>query len=648
MPPLLFFFDKRFQTSLVGFTLAIVMPVLWKSLLSSKRHGITSSPTPVGSPVRSPSAVPVLNENLDEFPEYDFVILGGGTAGCVLASRLSEDPTKRVLVLEAGGSGVAQLYSRIPVAFGKLFSTAADWTYFTTPQGNAEQRELFWPRGKLLGGCSSINANMFHYGNPTDFDEWSRISGSDEWSWKKFQKYFIKFETYTPRAEFPVKLDERGRSGPVQTGSFSHLSNWAQKFMQTCLSVGIQPRNDFNTSEGTLGVGKVLAYITSSGVRSSAESAYLTPAVLARPNLVVLTQAHITRILLAHDTVTGEKRAVGVEFASGKKKQRYRVRAKSEVIVSCGAVNTPHILQLSGIGPGKKLESYGIPVLHDLPGVGMHLMDHAAINIRFRVDEKESFNAVTLKGLQQIYAVPSIVQWLLNGTGPLLCNFGETVAFVRSDDKALFSDSEPEFQDETHDATSGARSPDLELFATPLGWWNHGLGNTLPVPRPKALCSVTAVLLRPTSTGEVTLKSSDPFDAPVVNPNYLASGNDFAVLRRGIRLLLRIAQAPPLNVLIDRTETNTMLDQKLHEATDAELDMVIRQRAETLYHPTSTARMAPLEDGGVVDAQLRVYGIKGLRVVDASVFPTINSGHTTAPVLALAEKAADLIRGIKA
>ncbi|KAH7100226.1 alcohol oxidase [Auriculariales sp. MPI-PUGE-AT-0066] len=613
------------------------MPVLWKRLMSPKRRGITSSPTPTAKPVRNSSAVPALNENLDEFPEYDYVVLGGGTAGCVLAARLSEDPTKRVLLLEAGGSGVAKLYSRIPAASSKLFTTPAVWSIWTAPQANVERRELFWPRGKLLGGCSSINANMFHYGNPTDFDEWSRISGSDEWSWQKFQKYFIKFETYTSRAEFP--------SGPVQTGSFSHLSNWAQKFMQTCLSVGIQPRNDFNTSEGTLGVGKVLAYITSSGVRSSAESAYLTPAVLARPNLVVLTQAHITRILLAHDTVTGEKRAVGVEFASGKKKQRYRVRAKSEVIVSCGAVHTPHILQLSGIGPGKELESHGIPVLHDLPGVGKHLMDHTEINIRFRVADKESVNELALKGWQQIYAVPSMVQWLMHGTGPLLCNFGETVAFVRSDDKVLFP--EPEFQDKTLDTTSGSGSPDLELFATPLGWWNHGLGSDWPVPRPKALCSVTAVLLRPTSTGEVTLKSSDPFDAPVVDPNYLASEHDFAVLRRGIRLLLRITQASPLNSLIDRTETSTALDQKLHEATDAELNTVIKQRLETLYHPTCTARMAPFEDGGVVDPQLRVYGIQGLRIVDASVFPTINSGHTTAPVLALAEKAADLIRGIK-
>ncbi|KAH7108489.1 alcohol oxidase [Auriculariales sp. MPI-PUGE-AT-0066] len=631
---------------------------MFKRLSGPKRRGLVSDPAEVARAFTEEPCLPAFNEWLDECPEYDIVILGGGvydsnhqphvgqlsltsrnpgTAGCVLASRLSEDPDCRVLLLEAGESGSSRLYSRIPLASSKLFQGDASWAVKTEPQDFAEERQLYWPRAKMLGGCSSINGLMFHNGSPSDFDEWALIAGDPEWRWEHFQFYFKKFENFTQHKGYFAKQMARGRGGPMQTGFVGFHSNFAKLFIKSCVKHGVQRRHDFNTSESTLGTGRLMTFIDSGGKRSSTESAYLTSDVLARPNLVVLTGAHITRVLLAKSLMGGEKRAEGVEFAAGENRQRYRVRARREVVLSCGAVHTPQVLMLSGIGPAEHLRDIGIPCLHDLP-VGQNLMDHVSgikVNLRYRVTSNESLNSITHSGWKQIYALPSFAQWALFGTGKFLCTIADSVAFVRSTDRRLFP--EHLFPDEVGDATTGENAPDIELFASPIAWWNHGLPTEQELPdSTHNLCSISSVLLRPTSLGDVTLRSADPFDQPIINPNYLSTQHDVAVLRRSVRLLLTLSQSQPLASVISRTETSPALDQSLHELSDPELDAVIRRRVETLYHPTSTARMASLSDGGVCDGHLRVHGIENLRIVDASAFPMTTSGHTAAPVIALA------------
>ncbi|EJD45817.1 alcohol oxidase [Auricularia subglabra TFB-10046 SS5] len=618
--------------------MAIVLPYFLKTRKARKsKGGITTDADEVATKVSATAAATAFNESLVAYPEYDFVIVGGGTAGCALAARLSEDPAVRVLVLEAGTSGTAQLYSRMPISFSRLFKTRYDWGLDTEPQANLAQRKLVYPRGKLLGGCSSINAMMFHYGSPSDFDEWARISGDDQWSWANLHKYFMKFESFNEHPDFPLDATQRGFSGPVRTGFNGH-SGWCKQFVQACLTLGIPERSDFNTSKGTIGAGRVLTYIDQHGRRSSTETAYLTPQVLARPNLKVLLGAHVTRILLAQDHGTGTKRAVGVEFAMEKRGPRYRVRARREVALTAGAVHTPHILMLSGIGPADHLKTHGIPVMHDLSGVGQNLLDHPVVNLWFRAPLKESLMAVGSK-VPTPKALAALLQWQVLGTGPMGSNLVESVAFVRSTERKLFPATD--FPEELQDSTSAENAPDIEFLASPLAWKNHGLDPLAPGP----MCSFGAVLLRPTSKGAVTLQSSDPFAAPRVDPNFLATPHDRVVLLRAIRLLLRIAKTQPITKLIVRGETvldGSLLDK---DPTDEQLDAIISQRVQTLYHPTSSARMASLDQGGVVDTNLNVHGIGGLRIADASVFPAINSGHTAAPVIAIAEKVADLIKG---
>ncbi|KZV93791.1 alcohol oxidase [Exidia glandulosa HHB12029] len=661
MPPATRLDNRHIALGAATVALAVVLPYFLRrrtKLKQSPRAGITADPETVAGRVSGSSTttgIPSFNESLLGYPEYDFVIVGGGTAGCVLAARLTENPSVTVLVLEAGTSGVAQLYSRIPFTFGKLFGTKHDWSIYTQPQPNVDERTLFWPRAKLLGGCSSINALMFHYGNPSDFDEWARISGSEEWSWANLKPYFLKFEKFHESPEFPaVDVSQRGRSGPVQTGYFGNNSDWGKKFVQACLTLGIPGKADFNTDKGTIGTGKVskpahifplhilkLHAIDHRGQRSSTESAYFTPEVLARPNLHVLTGAHVTKILLAQDHTTGGKRAIGIELASARDGPRYRVRARREVILAAGAVHTPHILMLSGIGPAEHLKAHGVPVLHELPGVGQNLYDHPVVNTHFRADAKTSLagldgpgNKPTLAGLKEL------LRWTLFGTGPLRCNVAESVAFVRSTDPKLFPPGE--FSADIEDSTSAEDSPDIELYASPVAFFNH---NMSPGPVGPA-CSFGSILLRPTSTGTVTLQSSDPFTNPIVDPNYLATEHDLAVMKRAVALTFKISHTAPMSALVAKKANSVLptLDEGLDASVDSEIERLIRKRLETLYHPTSTARMAPLDQGGVVDAQLLVHGIAGLRICDASVFPKINSGHTAAPVIAIAEKTADTIK----
>ncbi|KAH9949949.1 GMC oxidoreductase [Amylocystis lapponica] len=580
--------------------------------------------------------------------EYDVVIVGGGTAGCVLAARISEDPSIRVLLLEAGESSQKKKAVQVPIMCNKVFHTRHDYDLYTVAQTSAGSKAKFWPRAKLLGGCSTINAMIFQQGAPSDYDEWvvyqKDQEGASGWSYQELHPYFLKFENFHPSKRVPtVDISRRGSTGPVKTGFFGNASQGSVNFVDACDKVGVPRVADVNTAEGTLGAAPTMTFIDPHGHRVTMESAYLTPNVLARPNLKVATKVQVTRILFETSGSGGDEspRATGVLF-SDRKGESFEVKARKEVIVSAGAVHTPQILMLSGVGPATHLAEHGISVIADLPGVGSHLMDHPVADLHFKDKSGTSLAGLNKPSTiaERLSLLKAVWDYEVFGTGPLTCNVAEAVAFMRSDDPKLFPpDSFPPAQ--IQDLTSGPNGPDLELFFSPAGWTDHGYG---PFPSGPHI-TIHAVLLRPSSTGTIRLRSSDPSDSPIIDPRYLSSENDLAVLVRGARLISQISRTEPFASMLDPTgDDDTFLSHGLHKLDDAAVAQRIRECLETLYHPACTARMAPLEDGGVVDPFLRVHGISNLRVVDASIFPTIVSGHTASPVIAVAEKAADLVK----
>ncbi|KAF8161719.1 hypothetical protein K438DRAFT_305216 [Mycena galopus ATCC 62051] len=565
---------------------------------------------------------------------FDVIVVGGGTAGCALAARLSEDPSIRVLLLEAGGSGTALFASRVPSLFGSLFYTKHVFGFETEAQVHAKGQKRYWPRAKMLGGCSSINAQMAQYGAPEDFDEWAGLMSDDSWSWKNLRRYFNRFEKYTRDAAYPaVNTFERGSAGPVRVGYFNRISEHSKAFLTACAEVGIPLIPDFNGSNGPIGAARIMTYVDPTGQRVTSESAYFTKDVLARPNLKVAINAQVTRVLL--EQVNGVTRAVGVEFANSPDGPRYRANARKEVVICAGALHSPHILMLSGVGPAAQLKAQGIPVLVDAPAVGANLVDHPMVDMYLKDKKNDSVRALLSNSLSGYSTIArELVKYQLFGKGKLATNFGESAAFVRSDDPVLFPPRD--FPQQLEDSTSGLAAPDLEIFCTPMAFKDHGL--TL---FDMHTYSLHCYLLRPTSRGAVSLTSPDPWTLPSVDPNYLQTSDDLEKLMRGFRLMLKIARAKAMDAYLDHGDVNPQLDHLAHLKTDDELRDLVRERVETVYHPTSTCRMAPKEDNGVVDARLRVYGVQGLRVCDASIFPWIISGHTAGGCLAIGEKLAD-------
>jgi choline dehydrogenase len=520
----------------------------------------------------------------------DYVIVGAGSAGCVLANRLSEDPSARVLVLEAGGRD-RSLNIKIPAAFPNQFHTRLDWDYCTEPEPYVDRRSLYIPRGKSLGGSSSMNAMLYVRGRPLDYDLWER-QGASGWGWEDVLPYFLKAEDNARgKSEF------HGSGGPLRVSEQRSPRKVNTRLLAASEAAGIPRIDDYNGPEqdgvAWFQVNQV------NGRRWSAADAYLKP-VMKRPNLEVRTGVTVLGLELENG------RAVGVRIRDRLRRERV-VRAEREVILAAGAIGSPQILLLSGIGPDRHLTEVGVPVRHDLPGVGQNLQDHPFVTVIWEVSDEN-----TLYGADKPRYV---AEWLARRSGPLSSTVAEVVAFVRT--------------------RAGLPAADVQFHMGAAYYEDHGAEEY------DGHCVVIApVLVSPQARGRVWLRSPDPTDKPRIVTNSLSVDDDVDSLVAGMEMARDIAAQGPLREVILK-ELKPGPDTSSREDLEADL----RRRLMLIYHPVGTCRMSDDGEDAVVDSKLRVHGVDGLRVVDASVMPTIPGGNTNAPTIMIAERAADLLRG---
>lgn len=523
--------------------------------------------------------------------EFDYIVVGAGSAGCVLANRLSEYPGNRVLLLEAG-SRDWNPWLHIPVGYFKtMHNPALDWCYMTEPDPGIDGRRLQWPRGKVLGGSSALNGLLYVRGQRQDYDHWHEL-GNQGWSYDEVLPYFKKSEDNQRGA------DEFHATGGLQKVSDLRLRRpIAERFIQAAIEQGIPFNEDYNGAEQE-GVGyfQQTAY---KGFRWSTARSFLRP-TKNRSNLSVLTKAQVSRLIIEGRRVTG------VEYKRGNRLQKATARA--EVVLSAGAINSPQILQCSGIGDGQLLSAVGVETIHSLPGVGKNLQDHLQIRLVFETSER-TLNDELNNPFKQFKVG---LQYILTRTGPLTLAASQVVIFTRS--------------------SSEVERPDIQFHMQPLSADKPGDG-----VHPYSAFTSSVCQLRPYSRGDIQIKSADPFEYPEIHPNYLSDERDCRVAVNGIKVARGIASAPALkpHIICERVPGSDF-------QSDAELLEAARKFSQTIYHPVGTCKMGR-DDTAVVDDRLRVHGIQGLRVADASIMPEIISGNTHAPTIMIGEKAADMI-----
>ena len=526
---------------------------------------------------------------------FDYIVTGAGSAGCAMAARLSENGRHRVLLLEAGGKD-SGFWIHVPIGYSRLFANPRiNWMFESEPEPELEGRTMYQPRGKVLGGTSSINGMVYMRGNPADYDLW-RQRGCTGWDWDSVLPYFRKAEDQERGPS-----ETHGSGGPLRVSDQAIDWELGDRFIAAALEAGLPANNDFNNGEQE-GAGP-FQNTTNRRRRWSTATAYLRPA-RRRANLMIRTNAHATRILVE------EGRASGVEFLCDG--VPHVVRAQSEIVVCGGVYGSPQLLQLSGIGPAEQSQRFGIPVVRDMPGVGADLQDHFYVRLAFRCTRPITLNDVANSPVKKLIAG---LQYVLFQKGPLTSNGICAGGFARSDPRL--------------------ERPDIQLnFSV---WSFAERNNRGVVPHPFPGFTISAVHLRPDARGSVRLKSPDPLAAPEIRFNFLRSRDDVAALTAGMRLARKITQQPTLapyvaEELLPGAQVNS----------DAEFEAAIRKNGVSNLHPVGTCRMGA-DPAAVCDPRLRVNGIGGLRVVDASVMPTVPAGNTNAPTIMIAEKAADMI-----
>jgi len=531
--------------------------------------------------------------------EYDYIIVGAGSAGCVLANRLSESGRHRVLLLEAGG-GDRSFWINMPIGYGKTFyDRRFNWMYTTEPDPGLNDRGAYWPRGRVLGGSSAINAMVYIRGQAADFDDWA-AEGNPGWGWDDVLPCFIRSECH----DWGTSA-YHGDSGPLHVSDVSRdLHPLCEQFVAGCREAGFACNPDFNGASQE-GVG-TYHITTFRGRRMSASRAFLRPA-MKRRNLTVLTRAQASRV-----TFEG-RRAHGVTYLRGN--AVHNAFARREVILAGGAVNSPQLLMLSGIGPGAMLQSLGIDVLQDSPAVGRYLQDHLGMDYIYR-SRRPTLNNELYPWWGKLWAG---LRYLAARRGPLSLSVNQAGGFVRT--------------------RPDCERPNMQLYFSPVSYLRLPPGKRAmmrPDPYPGFLLGVSPT--RPTSRGYLTLRSADPLAAPAIHPCYLSTEEDLETMLEGVALLRTLAATPSLSALVEEE----LVPGPAVRDREALIDD-IRRRCSSVFHPVGTCRMGPDPARAVVNPGLKVHGVEGLRVIDASVFPTLTSGNTNAPAIMVGEKGADLV-----
>lgn len=527
--------------------------------------------------------------------EADYVVVGAGSAGCVVAARLSEDPATRVVLLEAGGAD-RNIWIHVPLGYGKTIANpAVNWCYETEAEPGTHNRRMLWPRGKVLGGSSSINGLAYVRGQHADYDHWRQL-GNAGWAWDDVLPYFMRSEGKLGAGDDAL----HGRDGPLTVSDITERHPLCEAYVKAAVELGLPFNPDMNgaTQEG---VG-YFQTTSKNGVRVSAAKAFLKPA-MRRPNLRVITHALAERVLFA------DTRAIGVSFLQGG--ERKTLRATKEVILCGGAINSPQLLMLSGVGPATHLAEMGIEPRHDLPGVGKNLQDHYQTRFSYRCTDKFTVNDVMTSRYRMIQAG---LQYILTRKGPLAISAGQVAIFAKT--------------------RAEMAEPDIQFHFIPFSADRPAAGLHKFSGFTQNVCQ-----LRPESRGEILLKSADPAAHPAIWPNYLATETDRRAMVDGLKMSRALAERPSMQRYI----VSEHLPGVAVQGDDALLHYA-REYGGTIYHPCGTAKMGR-DTMAVVDDQLRVHGLQGLRVADASVMPTLVSGNTNAACIMIGEKAADLVRG---